>query len=72
MKLSEQYLERVSHSTEFSKPVVLTKHMELYGQICRWEGKLSVAENWDLNEMKSECEIYLSKIAKENNLKWEW
>jgi hypothetical protein len=41
-KLSEKFLDRVSHSTEFSKPVVLTKHVQRYGEICKLEEALEL------------------------------
>jgi hypothetical protein len=65
MKLSEKYLERISASTEFSKPVVLTKNVELYGDICRLEGMMSEAKS---HSRKRQLEKILGRIAKNNNL----
>lgn len=65
MKISEKYLDRVSASTEFSKPVVLTRNVKLYGDICRLEGMMDVAKS---HSQKRQFEKLLEKIAQENNL----
>ena len=81
MKLSEKFLDRISHSTEFSKPVVLTKHVKLYGEIYALEKAKEIwtavwlkakGVNPKLEALSSdcvhECEDQLLKIAKDNNI----
>ena len=65
MKLSEKFLDRISHSTEFSKPVVLTRHVKLYGKICNLEGHEEHAQSVS---SRRHYQKELERIAKENNL----
>lgn len=83
-KLTEKYLERISHSTEFSKPVVLTKHVCAYGAICATEAEIELL-NETIEMLSEELPVtnhniialklmvktgqeFLNKIKKENNL----
>lgn len=64
-KLSEQFLERISNSTQFSKPVVLSRHVKTYGEIRAIEQAIDIYNFFDRNRVNFNAPI---KVLIQNQL----